>query len=40
MELLGGILVLAVIAWLGLSICAGGHCAKDQPAPDVNNRVK
>lgn len=26
MELLGGLLVLAVMAWVGLTICAGGLC--------------
>ena len=27
MELLGGLVVLAVMAWVGLTICAGGLCA-------------
>jgi hypothetical protein len=34
MELLGGLLVLAVMAWFGLTICAGGLCA-EQPHQDM-----
>jgi len=34
MELLGGLLVLAVMAWVGLTICAGGLCA-DPPRQDM-----
>ncbi len=34
MELLGGLLVLAAMAWVGLTICAGGLCA-DQPHQDM-----
>lgn len=34
MELLGGLLVLAVMAWFGLTICAGGLCA-EPPHQDV-----
>jgi len=34
MELLGGLLVLAVMAWVGLTICAGGLCA-EQPHQDM-----
>lgn len=33
MELLGGLLVLAAMAWVGLSICASGLC--DEPAKQV-----
>lgn len=32
MELLGGLLVLAVMAWVGLTICAGGLCAEQAVA--------
>lgn len=28
MELLGGLLVLAAMAWVGLTICASGLCAE------------
>jgi len=37
MELLGGLLVLAAMAWVGLTICAGGLCAdQDMTLPLPN----
>ncbi|MBI3020685.1 MAG: hypothetical protein HYY59_01630 [Candidatus Omnitrophica bacterium] len=38
MELLGGLLVLAVMAWVGLTICAGGLCA-EQPHQDMTRPI-
>ena len=44
MELLGGLLVLAVVAYVGLSVCAGGLCTggklAKQPAPQPNRRQR
>lgn len=31
MELIGALLVLAAMAWLGLTVCAGGLC-RDEPS--------
>lgn len=35
MELVGGLLVLVVMAWLGLTICAGGLCGKQETTKEV-----
>ena len=32
MELIGGLLVLLVIGFVGLTICAGGLCTEEQTA--------
>ncbi len=40
MEMLGGLLVGTVIAYLALSICAGGLCAKDQPVKDAYKEAR
>jgi hypothetical protein len=39
MELLGGLLVLAVMAWLWLTICAGGLCADQDAARPLPKEV-
>ena len=40
MEWLGGLLVVLVIAYVGLMICAGGLCAAEKVVRETDEEVK
>ena len=40
MELAGGLLVLLVMAWVGLTICAGGLCAEEKQTRATKKEVR
>lgn len=40
MELAGGLLVVLVMVWLGMTICAGGLCTEEKQSGAAKKEIK